>query len=153
MKKQKNQVARKYLKNLEKYKNMIDLKTNQLKELERYANLIGCNNISNVFCKTTSIKQKTEDFATKKIDLTEEVKMDIAEYTFAKNDIINTIYKINDNRYINLLLKRYCEFKKLEKIALEMDYDYNTIRHMHNRALQKLENILNEHTKTQKNDV
>lgn len=142
MKKENNQEAKKYLKRIEKYKSMIDLKTEQLKELQSYSNLIGCNNISNAFCKTTSIKQKTEEFATKKIDLVEEIKSDIVKYTLEKNNVINTIYKIDDNRYISLLIKRYVEQKKLEKIALEMDYDYNTIRHMHHKALERINSLL-----------
>ncbi len=40
--------------------------------------------------------------------------------------------------FVELLHKRYVEFKGLELIAIEMNYTYNHIRHMHGRALENL---------------
>ena len=37
---------------------------------------------------------------------------------------------------IDILYKRYVQYKSLEEIAVEMSYSYTRLRHLHGRALQ-----------------
>lgn len=134
--------AKRYLMNIEKYQLRINAKCKQLNELEKYANLIGYKNIDSVFTSNLQITSKTENAAIKKRDLVIEIKNDIYKYTLVKNNIINDIEKINDSRYINVLLKKYDDLKSLEEISIEMGYSYETIRHFHNKALKKMYEIL-----------
>lgn len=138
-----------YLSCIEKCKIGIDAKLKQLNELKRYSNLIGCTNLSNTYTYTGSISDKTGNAAEKKLDLIIEIKRDIVKYTMKKNVIINDIYKLDNNKYIYILLKRYVELKSLEQISVDMCYTYEHIRHLHSKALKNLSNIIiKDHTQS-----
>lgn len=139
---QEEEVAKKYLMNIEKYKHIIDAKCKQLRELEKYSNLIGCKNITAVYSSNTGISKKTEEQAEQKVDLIIDIKADIYKYMLLKNNIINDIYRTDDNRYINLLLKKYVELKTLEQTAVSIGYSYDRTRHMHREALKKIYTII-----------
>lgn len=134
--------AKKYLKQIEKYKLMIDAKCNQLKELEKYSNLIGCNNISSAYSSSNKITSKTENIASKRTDLKMYIEDEIHKYTLLKNNIIDDIYKTNDNRYINVLLTKYVEIRSLEETSVKLGYSYEYTRHLHLRALKKVYEII-----------
>lgn len=50
--------------------------------------------------------------------------------------ILAQINSLSDTRYIDLLTKRYVEYKSFEKIAVEMNYTYDYVRRLHRWALQ-----------------
>ena len=56
-----------------------------------------------------------------------------------KHTIINQIHTLNDSKHIEILHKRYVEFKSFELIAVEMSYTYQYIRELHGNALRKFE--------------
>lgn len=131
-----------HLSRIEKCKIAIDSKTNQLKEIEEYSNLIGCTNMSNVYTYTGGVSDKTENAAERKIDLVIAIKREICKYILLKNEVMNDIYKLDNNNYINILIKRYVELKSLEEISVEMHYTYEHVRSLHSKALKKLKSIL-----------
>jgi hypothetical protein len=78
------------------------------------------------------------------IDLEAEINAEIDRFVDEKHKIINQIQGLKNSDYINLLYKRYVEFKSLEKICVEMNFSYDYIKHLHGYALQDFEDrILN----------
>lgn len=69
-------------------------------------------------------------------DLKEEIKSDIKALLILKNKIINEIQSMDNPVYINILYKRYVQYKSLEEIAVEMSYVYVHTRRLHGLALQ-----------------
>ncbi len=70
-------------------------------------------------------------------DLKEEIKSDIKALLILKNKIINEIQSMDNPVYINILYKRYVQYKSLEEISVEMSYSYHWIKHLHGIALQE----------------
>ena len=64
----------------------------------------------------------------------------------AKQIITDEIGRIEDTRYVEILLRRYVQMQKLEDIANEMSYSYDRIRHLHGFALIAFERV-NPHIK------
>ena len=64
----------------------------------------------------------------------------------AKQVITEEIGRIEDTRYVEILLRRYVQMQKLEDIANEMSYSYDRIRHLHGFALLEFERV-NPHIK------
>ena len=62
----------------------------------------------------------------------------IKQYTEKKNEIITTIQKLEDPRYIDILYKRYVEFETFERIADEKVYSWRHILRLHKQALKHL---------------
>jgi hypothetical protein len=71
--------------------------------------------------------------------LDEEINREIDEFAEEKHRIINEIHQLSNPLYVELLYKRYVEFKRLEVIAVDMNYTYEYVRKMHGRALQSFE--------------
>ena len=64
----------------------------------------------------------------------------------AKQVITEEIGRIEDTRYVEILLRRYVQMQKLEDIANEMSYSYDRIRRLHGFALLEFERV-NPHIK------
>ena len=64
----------------------------------------------------------------------------------AKQVITEEIGRIEDTRYVEILLRRYVQMQKLEDIANEMSYSSDRIRHLHGFALLEFERV-NPHIK------
>lgn len=79
-----------------------------------------------------------------------EINNLIEYYISEQNKIIDQIQGIEDHRYMQILFKRYIQFKGLKVIAQEMDYDETYIRELQNDSLkafyEKYKNILHNLT-------
>lgn len=79
------------------------------------------------------------DAATRMIDryveMEQEIDHLIDHYVEMKHRIIGEIQSLNNQRSVNLLYKRYVEFKSFKQIAKEMHYSYDHTRGLHSRAL------------------
>lgn len=65
------------------------------------------------------------------------------EFALARANVIINIQKLNNPEYGQILYKRYCQSKKWEEIALEMNYTYQWVCKLHGRALLELDKVLN----------
>lgn len=65
------------------------------------------------------------------------------EFALARANVIINIQKLNNPEYEQILYKRYCQSKKWEEIALEMNYTYQWVCKLHSRALLELDKVLN----------
>ena len=75
-------------------------------------------------------------------NLKENVKKQITTYLLEKDNIINDIHKIKNEIYVEVLYKYYVEYKSLELIAEELNYNYSYIRRKHREALKEMSIIL-----------
>ena len=73
------------------------------------------------------------------VDLEAEIQTLVDKYVVMKDEIINRIHQLEDARYVEVLFKRYVEYKSLLRISKEMKYDYDYIRHLHRQALKIFE--------------
>lgn len=72
-------------------------------------------------------------------DLQKEVDALILELTEAKHTITGQILQLDDDRYIEVLWKRYVELEAFRQIAEEMGCDIRHVFRIHGRALQLFE--------------
>lgn len=73
------------------------------------------------------------------IELEQQINAEIDKFIAEKHKIINEIQSLKNSDYINLLYKRYVEYKSLEQICVEMNFSYDYIKHLHGYALQCFE--------------
>lgn len=63
----------------------------------------------------------------------------IDEFIDEKNKIINEIYELPNPLHIEILYKKYVEFKRLEVVSVELDKSYQYIVEVHGYALKEFE--------------
>lgn len=81
------------------------------------------------------------------IDLEAEINAEIDAFVDEKHRIINQIQGLKNSKYIEILYKHYVEFKRLEVVAVEMNFTYQYVVELHGYALKDFqttyENLLN----------
>lgn len=91
---------------------------------------------------TPNDKSPQETYIYKLLEYQDELKKDIDELVEYRQEAMHLIDQINDANCIDVLYKRYFEYKKWEEIALEMNYAYRSIIRLHGEALHKMDKII-----------
>ena len=89
-------------------------------------------------------KSKMSDAADRCFDAEREIDEAVAKFAQAKKEVIQTIERLENPTWYKLLHKRYIQYIPLVDIADEWGKDYTTITTMHGRALQSVQQILEE---------
>lgn len=132
--------AKEYLKQVHKADVNINQRIREKADLHEMAISIGSFDYSKERVQTSpSSSAQYERIINKMLDLDAEINNLIDGYVDLKHKIIGQIQGLCDVNYIEILHKRYIENKRLEVIAVEMNYDYSYIRHIHGSALQEFE--------------
>jgi hypothetical protein len=129
--------AREYLQQLQKLNMLINQKTNELEDLHALSTSVSGVDYSKDRVQTsTSADAPFVKIINKIITIDEEVKEEIDSLARKKHKIINQIQALNNPKYIEILYKHYVEFKRLEVVAVEMNYSIRNIYFIHRKALQ-----------------
>ena len=88
----------------------------------------------------------------KLIDLERTLNQEIEAYQLMKNEQINRIQSLSKPEYMEVLYKRYVEYKTVERISYEMNYTYkytsrliaNAVKEFEKQNTTKDENIKNK---------
>lgn len=77
----------------------------------------------------------------KYLDMEREINVMIDSLIDLKDKIIGQIHQLPDPAHIDLLYKRYVEYKTWELIAVEMNYTIRWIHCLHGQALQEFARV------------
>lgn len=86
------------------------------------------------------------------VDLEREVEGMLVELCEKRDEIINTIHRLGDHRYVELLYLKYVRYMRLEEIACTMKradgqpYSFRHILRLHGEALRALEKAIEEYS-------
>ncbi len=140
--------AKEYLQQLRCLDIKINQKISEKNDLQKKAQSISAVDYSKEKAKTEYSGEAAFEKITDRIyDLEKEINSEIDYFVDKKHEIINQIQHLTDPHYIDLLFKRYVQFKKFEQIAVEMNFTYQYTLELHGLALQDFEttykNLLN----------
>ena len=68
-----------------------------------------------------------------------EINDEIDRFIDKKHRMINQIQNLDNTKYIQVLYKRYVEYKRLEMVACEMAYTFQYVVLLHGQALKDFE--------------
>lgn len=128
--------AKEYLQQLRMLDIKIRHRKEQVEELRALAMCLGSFASDGDRVQTSGSGDRMSEQVARYVDLQAEVEEMIRGYTERKDRIIREIHELSDARYVEVLFKRYVEFKRLDVIASEMGYTYEWIRMVHGHALQ-----------------
>lgn len=132
--------AKEYLQQLQRLDTVIDQKIKELDDLKAMSTCIGGFDYSKERVQTSpSGDAPYTKTISRIIDLNEEINREIDNFVDKKHEIINQIQGLANTNHINLLFKRYIEYKRLEVISVEMNYTYQYTKELHGHALQEFE--------------
>ena len=89
-------------------------------------------------------QEKMADIVCKMIDCQNSINSNIDKYINMRKNILEVIQLLDNADHIAVLYKRYYEYKKWEQIACEMGLGWRGTLKLHGRALNAMDNILND---------
>ncbi len=142
--------AKEYLQQLKKLDIMINQKIKESEELKIKARSIKGVDYSKERVQSSPSTDASFVKAIEKItDLENEINCEIDKFVDRKHEIINQIQGLKNSKYIEILYKHYVESKRLEVVAVEMNFTYQYAVELHGCALKNFqttyENLLNSY--------
>lgn len=128
-----------YLQQVQKLDVMINQKIAEKSELRKFDGVSGIDYSGDKVQSSSKGDAPFTKTVEQIIDLEKEIDDMIDQYVNLKHQIINEIQSLSNVTYIDVLYKKYIEYKRLEVIAVEMSYSYQYVRVMHGYALQEFE--------------
>lgn len=128
--------AKEYLKQIEKLDKCIEQKQIEYDELRlRSTSSGGIQYGERVQTSPTgdSLERKVVNY----VQLEEDINAMIDNFVDTKHKIIDEIQGLSNVNHIDVLFKKYVQYKTLEQIAVEMGYTYQYVRELHGYALQE----------------
>ncbi len=129
-----------YLQQLEKMHIIIKQMENEKKELESKIYNVKATDYSAVRVQTSN-NTSSYTLVDKYIDETTDLDKEIAKYIENKNKIKKEIRQLSKPEYIDVLYKRYVEFKSPCIIAYETGYSKSNVFKIHDKAIKEFENM------------
>lgn len=128
--------AKQYLSSLKRLDSIIKQKTEELEDLKSKSKSIRSIDYSaERVQKSPSTDAPFVKILDNIVDLSNEIAEDIDRLIAQQHTIIFQIQELKNPIYIDILYKKYVQFKRFEKIAVEMNYNYEYIRQLHGHAL------------------
>lgn len=124
-----------YLQQIKVLDTKIKQKQEQYKRLEERASSPSGIRYDKVVTQTSKTGDRLEKLVLQYVNLGKEIEEEILKFELTKQAIINQIQSLNEDRYINVLFKRYVEYKSYELIAVEMSYSFDYVKELHRNAL------------------
>lgn len=134
--------TKEYLGQVKRLKVMIDQKISERKELA--ADITGVSGISYESDRVTGISTGDAPFVAiveRCMELDKDIEGAVKTFIETRTKIISQIQSVPRTEFMELLYKRYVEYKTLELISVEMNYSFSWARHMHAGALRAFEKI------------
>lgn len=76
----------------------------------------------------------------------DELEKTIEDFVEKRHEMILMINNLSNTNHMQVLFKRYVEFKKFDDIATEMSYEVQSVKNLHWRAIQEFERLLESST-------
>lgn len=142
--------AKEYLQQLQRLDTVINQKIKEVDDLRLKSRSVGSIDYSKERVQTSpSGDAPFVKLIRRIIDLEEEINAEIDAFVDEKHKIINQIQGLQNSKYIEVLYKHYVEFKRLEVVAVEMNFTYQYVVELHGYALKDFqttyENLLNSY--------
>ena len=140
--------AKEYLQQLQRLDTMINQKIKELGDLRLMSQSVGGIDYSKEPVQSSpSGDAPFVKPVLRMIELEQEINAEIDRFVDEKHEIINQIQALQNPKHIDILYKHYVEFKRLEIVAVEMNFTYQYIVELHGTALKEFqlthENLLN----------
>lgn len=127
--------AKEYLEQLEILNTVINQKIEELHELKTDSINVGAIDYSKDRVQGGKQGNPVQDAVSRFVDLENTINDEIDQYANSKHLLINQIQQLHNNNYIQILFKKYVQFKTLNKVSEEMNMSYDYIRELHKKAL------------------
>lgn len=132
--------AKEYLSRIQEAETKINQKIDQRRELLEQATSITIS-FGTDKVQTSSQHDRMGNLVAKTVDLEQEIQETVIAFWDDKDKIINQIQVLDNVKYLDVLFKRYIEYKQMDIISREMGLSYAYTIELHKKALKEFEKV------------
>lgn len=136
---EKRLTAKQYLSQLQRLDVSIKQKKEEHENLLLLAQSFGGISYDDVRVQSSGSQDKMAGKVSAAVDLEAQIKQELQEFLQKRHTVINQIQALENPAHIELLYKRYVQYKPLEVVAAEMGYTFDWTRRLHGEALRNFE--------------
>ena len=129
--------AKEYLSRLRSLELRMSANASEIESLQTLATHITSAINSDGIHTTGMTSDKLGNCVSRIVDLQREINEDIDNLEIVRREIIDSLEKVANSQYRELLRMRYVSGMTFEEIAVDMDKSYRWITKLHGRALQE----------------
>ena len=139
--------AKEYLSQAIRFDHRISSRLEQLENLKALAMRVTSNLTQEKVSGGRNMRGPFENTMAKIIDLEKEINQEVDRFIELKQEIMDTIYQVEDVNCQLVLEKRYVSGKTWGDISLELGYSQDWIFKIHRRGLKEISRILKKDSK------
>lgn len=133
--------AKRYLQQIQLCDSRINTRLEELHRLKEMVVRITSTPKDNIASGGGS-QDKLANAVAKIVDLEAEIDREIDYFVNARRKVVALIDKLSDPDQIQVLHKRYVQYKTLERIACDMGMSYRNVCYIHGKGLQAVNEIM-----------
>lgn len=133
--------VKRYLQQIRLYDSHINTKLEELQHLKEMVTKITPTLKDDVVSGGGN-QDKLSDAVVRIVDLEAEIDEDIDRYVNAKQEISGVLDGISDPDQLQVLYKRYVQYKTFEQIACDMNMTYRNVCYIHGKGLLAVREIM-----------
>ena len=134
--------AKEYLSQIELINVRIQNRKEEIQTLKSYLNRTTISTEKD-YIQYNGSGSKVENQTVKITDLEKCNSEEILKLSMKRDEIISVIESLDNPMYERILYLRYCQNKTWEEIGEDIDKSYQWVNELHERALKKIEKIIN----------
>lgn len=140
---EKKRDAKTYLQKIRLYDVQIDNKLEELARLRAMSTKVTSTLSGDVVSGSRS-QDKLGNTVAKIMALEADVNRRVDALCDLKQTAMEIIDRLQNPNHIEVLHKRYFQYKSLEQISVDMGYSYRNVCYIHGKALQAMTALMNE---------
>lgn len=140
---EKKRDAKTYLQKIRLYDVQIDNKLEELARLRAMSTKVTSTLSGDVVSGSRS-QDKLGNTVAKIMSLEADVDRRVDALCDLKQTAMEIIDRLQNPNHIEVLHKRYFQYKSLEQISVDMGYSYRNVCYIHGKALQAMTALMNE---------
>lgn len=133
--------AKQYLSQIRRLRHLIKREQDQIADIRSMAESVGAIRYDKDPIQSSPANDAMPNYIIQLTEAEARAKQRIEEYLELVMTIRTQLDQITPGLYSDILYMRYIEGKNLYRIAEELNYSYEWVRHTHGRALQKFESM------------
>lgn len=130
---------RKKLEKIGRLDRAISRKNEQMNRLKEMAENVSISYSDRV--QTSNVGDRVSNMVNKRVDISFEIDIMIDELVDLKRELLNLLDRLEDERFIDVLYKRYFEYKSWDDISEDMGYSKRQVQRWHGYALLVLNKV------------
>lgn len=131
--------AKQYLSQVRRLRHLVKREQDQIAEIRAMAESVGAIRYDKDIVQSSPTNDALPNYMIRLTEAETRAQQKIEEYFDLMTTVRKQLDQITPGLYSDILYMRYIEGKNLYRIAEELNYSHEWIRHAHGRALQAFE--------------